>query len=103
MAHQIELSEHAERIVEDVAASCGVSAEQYLLRFIESWAAQVAAGERLPDQAWYWTPEWQAGERAAAAGLAAGRSTRFESDEAFLEALEAHVDDATEPSGEDRR
>ena len=38
-------------------------------------------------QAWFWTPEWQAGEREADADLAAGRVERFESGEAFLQAL----------------
>src|SRR5437899_12822402 len=41
-----------------------------------------------PDQAWYWTPEWQAGEREADADLAAGRGSEiFMSGEKFLEAL----------------
>ena len=38
-------------------------------------------------QAWFWTPEWQAGERQADAEIAAGLGERFESDEDFLEAL----------------
>ena len=38
-------------------------------------------------QAWYWTPEWQAGEREADEDIAAGRTEFFESGEAFLEAL----------------
>ena len=42
-------------------------------------------------QAWFWTPEWQAGEREAEADIAAGRVERFESDEAFLAALEARM------------
>lgn len=29
------------------------------------------------DQAWYWTPEWQAGEAEADADLVAGRLVRF--------------------------
>jgi hypothetical protein len=40
-----------------------------------------------PDQAWFWTPEWQAKEREADADKAAGRVERFESDEAFTAAL----------------
>ncbi len=40
-------------------------------------------------QAWYWTPEWQAGERQADAEIAAGLGDRYESDEEFLEALTA--------------
>ncbi len=38
-------------------------------------------------QAWFWTPEWQEGEREVDADLAAGRVERFESDGAFLKAL----------------
>jgi AbrB family looped-hinge helix DNA binding protein len=40
-------------------------------------------------QAWFWTPEWQAGERAADSDLAAGRSETFSSGEEFLGALRA--------------
>jgi AbrB family looped-hinge helix DNA binding protein len=38
-------------------------------------------------QAWFWTPEWQQGEREADADIAEGRVERFESGEAFLQAL----------------
>jgi AbrB family looped-hinge helix DNA binding protein len=39
-------------------------------------------------QAWFWRPEWQAGEREAAADLATGRSRVLESSEAFLASFE---------------
>jgi len=39
-------------------------------------------------QAWFWTKEWQAGEREADADLAADRVQTFESEEAFIEALQ---------------
>ena len=42
-------------------------------------------------QAWFWTPEWQEGERQADAEIAAGLGERFESDEEFLEALRARM------------
>jgi hypothetical protein len=45
--------------------------------------------ERVPDEAWYWTPEWQAREREADAAYAEGRTTTHESSAAFLAALEA--------------
>lgn len=38
-------------------------------------------------QAWFWTTEWQAGEREADADLAAGRIETFGSDEGFVTAL----------------
>ena len=41
-----------------------------------------------PEQAWFWTPEWQEGEREADEDIAAGRVTRYDSDEEFLKYLE---------------
>jgi bifunctional DNA-binding transcriptional regulator/antitoxin component of YhaV-PrlF toxin-antitoxin module len=38
-------------------------------------------------QAWFWAPEWQAGEREAEADRAAGRAETFSSEEEFLAAL----------------
>lgn len=40
------------------------------------------------DQAWFWTPEWQAKEREAEEDIAAGRGTRFLSTEEFIEHVE---------------
>jgi len=39
------------------------------------------------DQAWFWDPQWQQGEQAANADIAAGRTTSFGSDDDFLESL----------------
>lgn len=43
-------------------------------------------------QGWFWTSEWQAGEREADADLAAGRGETFDSGEEFLEALRERAD-----------
>jgi hypothetical protein len=48
----------------------------------------ITDGRIDPDQAWFWTREWQAKEREADEDIAAGRGTTYESDEAFLEGLE---------------
>jgi antitoxin PrlF len=40
------------------------------------------------DQRWFWTEEWQAGEREASADIAAGRTEFFGSDEEFLASLD---------------
>jgi antitoxin PrlF len=40
------------------------------------------------DQAWFWTEEWQAGERQADEDIAAGRTTFFGSTDEFLAALD---------------
>jgi hypothetical protein len=42
----------------------------------------------VSDQAWFWTPEWQEGEREVDEHLAAGRTTHFDSVEEFLAALD---------------
>lgn len=44
-----------------------------------------------PDQAWFWTPEWLAGEIEASEDIAAGRFTRFMSTEEFLVSLDEHA------------
>jgi AbrB family looped-hinge helix DNA binding protein len=38
-------------------------------------------------QAWFWSREWQAGEREASEDLAKGRSTFYDTDEEFLSSL----------------
>jgi antitoxin PrlF len=42
-------------------------------------------------QAWFWSPEWQAGEREADADRAAGKVESFSSDEELLGALRARA------------
>jgi len=47
-----------------------------------------------PDQAWFWTPEWQAKEREVDEEMAAGIPGRvFDSGEEFLTYLEALIED----------
>jgi hypothetical protein len=42
-----------------------------------------------PDQAWYWTPEWQEGEVAADADLADGRSKVHLTEADLMEAIDS--------------
>ena len=39
------------------------------------------------DQAWFWTDEWQRGEREASEDIARGRTRRSDSGDAFLDSL----------------
>jgi hypothetical protein len=50
--------------------------------------SEIAAGRIDPEQAWFWTREWQEKEREADADLVAGRSTSYESDDDLLSALD---------------
>jgi len=43
------------------------------------------AAERATDQAWFWTPEWQAGEREASEQIAAGQTKSYDSMDALLD------------------
>ena len=47
-----------------------------------------------PDQAWFWTEEWQAGERESDADEASGRMTFHATTDDFLSALEARMHSA---------
>ncbi|MFV0259470.1 MAG: Panacea domain-containing protein [Acidimicrobiales bacterium] len=39
------------------------------------------------DQGWFWDKDWQAGEREADADIRAGRTTRYDDAESFLDSL----------------
>jgi hypothetical protein len=54
---------------------------------------EISDGRIDPEQAWYWTREWQAKEREADEDRAAGRVSRYENDQDFLRAL----DESTKP------
>jgi bifunctional DNA-binding transcriptional regulator/antitoxin component of YhaV-PrlF toxin-antitoxin module len=47
------------------------------------------AAERDPDQAWFWTEEWQAKEREADEDIRLGRFDRYPDDASFVASLEA--------------
>jgi hypothetical protein len=52
---------------------------------------EITDGRINPDQAWFWTREWQEKEREADDDIAAGRGTTYDSDADFLGALEADM------------
>jgi len=52
---------------------------------------EITAGRIDADQAWFWTREWQAGEREAEADRLADRATSYANDEEFLAALDART------------
>ena len=49
-------------------------------------------------QAWFWAPEWQAGERQADEDRAAGRSESFGSGDELVEALRGRAKPRNPPS-----
>ena len=83
-----------------VGAVVGAVVSLLILRRVGREAAATitnATNERLdriehiltsPDQAWYWTEEWQRAEAEADADLAAGRGTVHRTEGDFLAALD---------------
>lgn len=49
---------------------------------------ELTDGRIDPEQAWFWTREWQAKEREADSDLTARRATAYGSDDEFIGALE---------------
>jgi hypothetical protein len=49
----------------------------------------IIKGPLDPDQAWFWTPEWQSGEREADAEIAEGAGAVFHSTGEFISHLES--------------
>jgi hypothetical protein len=64
-----------------------------LMGILDAFEQAVPAPDRDPDQAWFWTEEWQAGERRVDAQILAGQGRVFYSDEEFMAALEAAIED----------
>ncbi len=50
--------------------------------------SEISTGRIDPEQAWFWTREWQEKEHEADDDLAAGRRMSYESDEEFLAGLD---------------
>jgi antitoxin component of MazEF toxin-antitoxin module len=61
------------------------------LSVTEDGAIAIAAEGRDPDQAWFWTEDWQRKEREADEDIAAGNVTRYLSDEDFDAALRSRM------------
>lgn len=71
-----DLHRLVDALPEDVVGGAGILLRRIALRQLD------------PEQWWFWTPEWQRGEREADAELSAGEGTIYRSTEEFL----AHLD-----------
>lgn len=52
---------------------------------------EITDGRSDPEQAWFWTRQWQQREREADADRAAGRATNHAGDDEFLAALDERM------------
>lgn len=88
-----DLIRWADDLIERVAAGPeqAVAERDRVLALVQPIREQAfALMQRLnPEQAWFWTEEWQAGEREVDRQLASSAVTTFASDEEFDAALDA--------------
>lgn len=83
------LSEGRVLIPDEVRAAAHLEDGQALELIVTSLGILVRPAAPIdPPQAWFWTPEWLAGEIEADLDIAAGRTRRFESTEEFFKALD---------------
>ncbi len=80
----------------DLATEAADNSDLRLLTRALRRMAFLVLTEHNPDQAWFWTPEWQSGERQADADKAAGRFTRYDNGDEFLAALRAERPDVAD-------
>ncbi|MGH2516252.1 MAG: hypothetical protein ACRDHP_11410 [Ktedonobacterales bacterium] len=88
MSYVFEVSDAEYAAIKVAAQERGQAPDEYFRSWVQAVVQQTECEEIDPDQAWFWTPEWQAKEREADAALAAGDYTRYETDEEFLAALD---------------
>jgi hypothetical protein len=86
-----------------VALSTRRSVERVMVKVREGQRATELAVEHLAtavasSQAWFWTPEWQAGEREADEDLTAGRFDRYVSLDDMKTGLDAAAERYTSSS-----
>jgi AbrB family looped-hinge helix DNA binding protein len=76
-----------------VRRQLGLREGDHVLVSVEQGRVVLTPAALIPrDQAWFWTEEWQAGEREADRELTEGSQGRIFTDEEFLEALERGID-----------
>lgn len=80
----------------EVRAALGVAEGDEILFEETAPGVYTLRGMRLvpADQAWFWTPEWQDGERRASEDIAAGRYETYDNMDDFFAALDRGVDGA---------
>ncbi len=88
MSHIFTVSDEQYKAIEEAARERGLPPEEFFRSWVEAVRQHVEQEQVDPDQAWFWTPEWQAKEREAEAAIAAREGTFFASEEDFLASLD---------------
>lgn len=93
MSHVFEVTDEQYEAIAEAARERGQAPEDFFRSWVNAVRQYAEDDEIDPEQAWFWTPEWQAKEAAADADIAAGRVLRFESTEEMFYALDAYAAD----------
>ena len=88
IAHIAHLSDSGQiTIPDDVLREMHLEPGQPLEIVVHEGGVLIRPIDIDPEQAWFWTPEWQANERDADRDYAEGRFTTYYSTEEFLDSL----------------
>ena len=88
MSHLFIVSDEQYKAIEEAARERGQPPDEFFRSWVEAVRRHVAQEQEDPEQAWFWTPEWQAKEREADEAIAAQEGAFFSSEEAFLASLD---------------
>jgi hypothetical protein len=88
MSHVFEVTDDQYQAIEEAAKERGQAPEDFFRSWVDAVRRYAAGSETDPEQAWFWTPEWQAKEREADEAIAAGNGDFYDTPEAFLAALD---------------
>lgn len=88
MSHTFSISDEQYKVLEEAARERGQQPDDFFHSWVEAVRKHVEQEHDDPDQAWFWTPEWQAKEREADRAIAAQEGTFYDSEEAFLADLD---------------
>ncbi len=88
MSHIFKVSDEQYKVIEKAAHERGQQPDEFFRSWVEAIRQHIEQEQVDPDQAWFWTPEWQTKEREADAAIAAHDGTFYDNPEAFLAALD---------------
>lgn len=88
MSHTFQVTDDQYDAIADAAKERGLAPEDLFQAWVDAVRSHTASDTVDPEQAWFWTPEWQAKEAEADADLAAGRVVSFERVDDMFAALD---------------
>lgn len=88
MSHIFTVSDEQYSAIEKAARERGQPPDEFFRSWVEAVRRHVEQEQEDPEQAWFWTPEWQAKEQEADEAIAAQEGAFFSSEETFLASLD---------------